>query len=55
MKVLTLAMTTQRYDLAAHVLVFATLRVRQNGLKNQQEQVNEKTEARSPKGKSERP
>lgn len=31
MKVLKLAVETQRWDLAAHVVIFAALRVKENG------------------------
>ena len=51
MKVLTLAMETQRYDLAAHVIVFATLHVKANGPKNEKES---KT-TRCPTGQPKRP
>lgn len=51
MKVLSLAMATQRYDLAAHVVVLATLRVRQNGVKNEQVEEQEKTRCPDPKPK----
>ncbi|MBA7662514.1 hypothetical protein ES703_70543 [subsurface metagenome] len=37
MKVLKVAMESQRYDLAAHVIIFATLRVKENGPKNEKE------------------
>lgn len=48
MKVLKLAIETQRWDLAAHALIFATLHVKKNG------ENNAKKEKRRPQGQPKR-